>query len=158
MRRPIFITAVIFSALGFVAGNVFWYLVSPLWIDRVVSEALLVPDTRVTLATGKFRDVDQVHRSTGVVTVLDVDGQTIVRFTEFKGTNGPDLYVWLVMAEGVETSSDVKASKTLSLGVLKGNIGDQKYTVPAGTDIAAYNSVVVWCKQFGVLFAVAELE
>ena len=37
MRKSIVITAILGS---FVAGNVFWYLASPLWIDRVVSEGL----------------------------------------------------------------------------------------------------------------------
>lgn len=39
VKVPVFI-------IGFVAGNAFWYLASPLWIDRVVDEAL--PDSLQT--------------------------------------------------------------------------------------------------------------
>jgi hypothetical protein len=45
----------------------------------------------------------------------------------------------------------------LSLGALKGNVGDQAYSVPEGTDVTAYKSVVIWCEQFGVLFSPAAL-
>ena len=38
--RKVVLTAVIAGLVGFVAGNAFFYLASPLWIDRKVSEAL----------------------------------------------------------------------------------------------------------------------
>ncbi|MCP4333110.1 MAG: DM13 domain-containing protein, partial [Gammaproteobacteria bacterium] len=44
-----------------------------------------------------------------------------------------------------------------SLGKLKGNIGNQNYAVPPGTNIAEYQSVVIWCELFGVLFSPAAL-
>jgi len=43
-------------------------------------------------------------------------------------------------------------------GQLKGNIGDQNYDIPAGTDLSAYGSVVIWCEMFGVLFSPATLN
>lgn len=153
--RAIIITAVIAGLIGFVAGNAFWYLASPLWIDRVVSEQ--IADGGTVVAAGAFRDADRSHNGTGTVEVIEQSGQTIVRFTEFEVTNGPDLYVWLVKAGNVQNSSDVKASEWLELGVLKGNIGDQNYTLPAGANIADYKTVTIWCRQFGVLFSAADL-
>lgn len=155
--RAIIITAIVAGALGFVGGNAFWYLASPLWIDRVVSETLTAGDIAKTLATGDFRDADAVHRGSGKVEVIDTGSETIVRFTDFQVTNGPDLYVWLVKAGNLQNSGDVKASEWLELGVLKGNIGDQNYSLPAGTDISDYQSVTIWCRQFGVLFSTADL-
>ena len=37
MSRKLVATAIIAGTIGFVAGNAFWYLASPLWIDRVVA-------------------------------------------------------------------------------------------------------------------------
>ena len=43
-------------------------------------------------------------------------------------TNGPDLYVYL------STNKDI--SDIVNLGRLKGNIGNQNYPIPTGTDIS----------------------
>ena len=73
-----------------------------------------------------------------------------VRFEDdFKASNGPDLYVRLIK------KSDVK--DYVELGKLQGNIGSQSYAIPAGTNLAEYDSVIVWCKQFSVLFGTAKL-
>ncbi len=153
--RALVITAIVAGVIGFVAGNAFWYLASPLWIDRVVSETISEGGT--VLATGHFQGADSAHQGKGQVEVIAQGGQTIIRFTQFEVTNGPDLYVWLVKDGGIESSGDVKASQWVELGVLKGNIGDQNYTLPDGVDISEYKTVTVWCRQFGVLFAGAEL-
>lgn len=144
--------------LGFIAGNAFWYLASPLWIDREVSESLPSDLVLIPVATGAFRDADRVHQGEGTATVLQTEsGAGLVRLTEFRVTNGPDLEVWLVAEPDPQTSDDVKASQWVSLGQLKGNIGDQTYPVPDGVDLSAYGSVVIWCEQFGVLFSPATL-
>ncbi|MFT6453937.1 MAG: hypothetical protein ACJAY6_000814, partial [Yoonia sp.] len=57
-----------------------------------------------------------------------------------------------------KTSNDVKTSEWVSLGQLKGNIGDQTYSVPDGVDLSDYGSVIIWCEQFGVLFSPASLS
>lgn len=155
--RKIIVTAILAGLVGFVAGNAFWYLASPLWIDREVSETLTLTSETVTLATGSFNGADSVHRGTGDVAVIKTGAETIIRFTEFDVTNGPDLYVWLVKASQLRGSSDVSESEWVELGLLKGNVGDQNYVVPAGTEIQDFGSVVIWCKQFGVLFASADL-
>ena len=38
MKR-LFWVALLSGLFGFILGNAFWYLASPLWIDRVVSES-----------------------------------------------------------------------------------------------------------------------
>ncbi len=145
--------------LGFIAGNAFWYLASPLWIDREVAESLPTELMLDQVATGTFRDADQVHKGEGNVDVLRTGGGNgLVRFTEFRVTNGPDLEVWLVVASDPKTSDDVKSSEWVSLGTLKGNVGDQNYNVPDDVDLSDYGSVVIWCEQFGVLFSTAALS
>jgi hypothetical protein len=157
MKR-IVVTALIAGLVGFIAGNAFWYLASPLWIDRVVDEAL-PPELRVaTLATGSFSGADATHRGSGTATLFEsATGARALRFTDFSVTNGPDLKVWLVKAKNVASSGDVTASQWRALGPLKGNIGDQNYLIPADVPLEEYGSVVVWCEQFSVLFASATL-
>lgn len=156
MRKLIFV-GLICGLIGFVAGNAFWYLFSPLWIDREVSEALADTGSNKVLTSGTFKDADSSHRGSGTVEVIDTGAERVVRFTEFEVTNGPDLYVWLVKAASPENSAAVKASEWVELGVLKGNIGDQNYSLPPEVNIEDYGSVVIWCRQFGVLFASADI-
>lgn len=145
--------------LGFVAGNAFWYLASPLWIDREVSEALPAELMLDEVASGTFRDADQAHKGEGNAAILRTGGGLgLVRLTDFRVTNGPDLEVWLVAATDIESSGDVTSSEWVSLGALKGNVGDQTYMVPDGIDLSTYGSVVIWCEQFGVLFSTATLS
>jgi hypothetical protein len=156
--KKIAITAIVAGLVGFVAGNAFFYLASPLWIDREVSEALPEALMLSVVAKGEFRDADTIHRGSGTATLVETaGGVAILRFTGFRVTNGPDLKVWLVKAGAIESAADVTGSEWLTLGPLKGNVGDQNYVLPEGTDVAAYKSVVIWCEQFGVLFAAAPL-
>lgn len=145
--------------IGFVAGNAFWYLFSPLWIDQVVSEAL--PDELMVsvLSSGSFQDADRAHQGEGLAQLLQsATGAHLMRFTDFEVTNGPDLEVWLVEDPTPFSSGAVLNSQWVSLGQLKGNIGDQTYTIPEDVDVGRFGSVVIWCEQFSVLFSVATLQ
>jgi len=157
MKKTVLIVVITFL-VGFVAGNAFWYLASPLWIDRVVAENIAASETANIVAQGTFVDADGVHRGRGTATIYrGGTGQYTLRWTDFEVTNGPDLEIWLVAASDIKSSDDVKASEWLSLGQLKGNIGDQNYAIPADTEVSKYQSVVIWCQQFGVLFSPAKL-
>ena len=100
---------------------------------------------------GNFVDAgDGFHKAQGVAKVLNLaDGKTFLRFENLKTTNGPDLYVYL------STGKDV--SDIVNLGRLKGNIGNQNYEIPTGTDLAKYNTVLIWCKAFSTLVGSAKL-
>ena len=159
MSRRIITTALVAGTIGFVAGNAFWYLASPLWIDRVVAEILPLELQMKIVAEGQFRNADSAHQGKGKSTIFQNEaGTKILGFTNFEATNGPDLKVWLVKAENIQSSADVKASAWVALGPLKGNIGDQNYVIPLDVNIADYKSVVIWCEQFGVLFSAADLK
>ncbi len=112
-----------------------------------------------TVAQGSFVGADSSHKGEGRATLYrSPSGQSILRFTGFNVTPGPDLKVWLVARPAVASSSDVSEAETLDLGVLKGTIGDQNYVVPSDLDLDRYRTVVVWCEAFGVLFAAASFE
>ncbi len=157
--KKLVIVAVVAGLIGFVAGNAFWYLFSPLWIDVVVDERASAAATAKALATGNFVDADSAHSGKGIATIYESEtGERLLRLTEFEVTNGPALEVWLVTAEAPTSSDSVKAGEWLSLGKLKGNIGDQNYDIPTDADLSRYRAVVIWCEQFGVLFSPATLS
>jgi hypothetical protein len=101
---------------------------------------------------GNFIGVnDRIHNAEGLAKVIVLDeGNRILRLENFRATNGPDLYVYL--------STDKSASDFVSLGRLKGNIGNQNYEIPEGTELSKYDTVLIWCKAFSVLFGSAELK
>jgi hypothetical protein len=142
-----------------------WYLFRPelLFVDKTVNEALPVAAVvtgtgagPMTLASGSFYGV--AHDTMGTASVVELpDGKRVVRLTNFTTSNGPDVRVLLATAADPMDSDAVKAGTTLELGALKGNVGDQNYDVPAGTDLAQFKSVVIWCNRFGVNFGTAPL-
>ena len=154
MRGKI-IAFILGGLLGLPAGAFFWYAFSPLLFDEVVSERLTAAKV---IAKGAFRDADRSHKGAGTATLVALPGGGHeVQLTAFEVTNGPDLEVWLSAHPDPAASSDVAGNEWVSLGQLKGNVGDQAYPVPEGTDLSAFKSIVIWCEQFGVLFSPAAL-
>jgi hypothetical protein len=118
-------------------------------------EPLPAPDTPVLLGAGQFVGLAG-HSGTGDAGILqNPDGSLVIRFENFDIENGPDLEVYLV--PGADQTSLPEGS--IHLGELKGNIGDQNYELPSGTELApgAY-TVLVWCEAFSVEFVGATID
>lgn len=115
-----------------------------------MSDTMIPTNTQPLM--GNFIDAgDGFHKAEGVAKVIDLtDGRTFLRLENLKTTNGPDLYVYL--------STGKDASEIVDLGRLKGNIGNQNYEIPAGTDLSKFNTVLIWCKAFSTLFGSAQLS
>src|SRR6266571_325990 len=112
-----------------------------------------------TLLTGKFHG--KVHATSGRATVYEeADGKLVLRLTNFKTSNGPDVHVILVATKDAGDDANFLKSNTerLELGKLKGNEGDQNYEIPAGTDLAKFRTVSVYCERFNANFGAAPLE
>ena len=109
-------------------------------------------ETSNLLSTGSFVGVgDGIHDAQGIAKVIPIEGgSNVLRFEDLVVTNGPDLYVYL--------STDKSASDFVDVGRLKANIGNQNYPIPAGTDTTKYDTVLIWCRAFSVLFGSADLE
>lgn len=90
------------------------------------------------------------HRASGTVRLVNTADGDIVRYENFSTVNGPDLFVYL--------ATDLHATDFINLGALKATDGNINYSVPAGTDTKKYPYVLVWCKQFGVLFNSAKIN
>ncbi len=125
--------------------------------DRQHVEAMPGAGPRV-VATGTFVDADAVHKGSGSATLYALpDGGHVVRFEDFRTTNGPALVVYLAKHPSPSSAADVLDGGFIDLGELKGNVGNQNYVIPAGTSVDEYASVVVWCELFDVLFSPAAL-
>lgn len=166
-----------------IALSIGWWLLSPLWINVEVSESFptvavpvvvdsptttlavqveptqttIVSDVSMTmLSKGSFYNV--AHVGSGQAGVYQLaDGSRILRLENFQVENGPDLYVYLVPVDPIPSTSGSDIPGSVSLGRLKGNIGDQNYDIPADLDLGQYKSVVIWCQAFAVPFSAAPL-
>jgi hypothetical protein len=158
-------------AIALVAGN---YFLSPLWERSRLEEAspLMavapapgssqsmpqavdagVPAGPRATHAGMFRGADDFHFGRGDALIIRTDGSDhVLRFENFSVRNGPDLYVYLSRDE-----SGRRVDESLNLGRLKATDGAFNYELPANLDLTSIKSVVVWCRQFSTLFAVAPL-
>jgi hypothetical protein len=144
--------------IAFVAA---WYAFRPerLVVNRRVDEAM--PATQAAssaqpLEYGTFYGV--LHPAEGTATIYRMgDGTRILRFTNFKTSNGPDVHVYMVAADDAKDSDSVLRAGFIDLGSIKGNIGDQNYPLGPDVDLSRYRAVSVWCKRFSVNFGTAPL-
>jgi hypothetical protein len=119
-------------------------------ISENLSVATMSASSNETLIGNFVGAGDGFHNAEGVAKIIQLaDGTDILRLENFKATNGPDLYVYL--------STDKTNADIVNLGRLKGNIGNQNYLIPAGTDITKYNTALIWCRAFSVIFGSAQL-
>lgn len=134
--------------------GVLYYGLSPLFIKKVVNEQ--VPTSSVATPTSPSKEkvysiVDtKTHPASGQVRIVRDDTKTYIRYENFKTINGPDLFAYL--------SNDLEAKDYVSLGELRATEGNVNYQVPEGVDVSKYRYVMVWCKQFGVLFNYADIS
>lgn len=69
---------------------------------------------------------------------------------DFRVSNAPDLRIYLG-----NNSSNVNGA--IEIATLTQKSGAQSWNIPAGTNITQYRYVIVWCKQFGGTYGVADL-
>jgi len=110
------------------------------------------PARTVRLLRGKLRGADG-HAGTGTATVVrKAQCGRRLTFTDFDADGGIDVRVYLVAGDGSDVEDHVE------LGRLKGERGDQQYTVPPSVDLSRYGTVVLWCVPASVRIAVAPLR
>jgi electron transfer DM13 len=144
-----------------VAALAAWYAFRPerLVVNRRVNEALPTAQSGSSpqpLASGTFYSI--LHPTEGVATIYQMgNGTRVLRFTNFKTSNGPDVHVYMVAADDAKDDATVERAGFIDLGVIKGNVGDQNYTLGSNVDLAKYRAVSIWCKRFSVNFGAAAL-
>lgn len=158
----------VIAVIAVLAIGTGWYLFRPerLFINQSVNEPLVpaasaMPSggdamAEAVIASGSFHGV--AHETMGTATVHQLaDGSRVLRLTDFHTSNGPDVQVYLVAANDAKDNDTVTKAGFVLLAALKGNQGDQNYTLPADLDLGKYRAVTIWCRRFGVNFGTAPL-
>lgn len=82
-----------------------------------------------------------------------VEGQkTLVFSKDFKTKNGPDLKVYLSKRPLAALSAQDVDESAIRLSVLKSHRGSQSYTIPTDINLEDYESVVIHCEAYTVLW------
>jgi len=159
------------------AVPVAWYLGSPLFTNTMVQEsfpggamsatsapgaesAVAAPNPAgpIAVGSGRFGMIDAVHKGEGTAALFKLpNGGRVLRLEGFRVTNGPDLFVYLSGHPAPRDSGQLHEGGAFEIARLKGNVGDQNYELPADLDLSAVKSVVIYCRQFSVVFSTAEL-
>lgn len=150
---------VVGGVLGLAGGFALGIFVYPYLFlaDIVATEKVQEQSVGKVLARGEFihaNPSDPIHYGKGRVTVYE---DVLHLEPDFEVGPGPKYHVYLVPEKNVLPSTNVARTMFVDLGRLKAFKGSQNYEVPAGVDIAKFDSVVIWCEQFGVLISPAAL-
>ena len=154
------IGGIVGGVIGFAGGIVgFPYLFPPPAANEQVADR--APKTVV--AAGMFihaNPSDPIHYGSGKVELLKgADGARIVHLqSDFKVGPGPRFHIYLADRADIKTNDDFEAAKVTDLGMIRAFEGSQIYKIPASVDLTPVKSVVVWCKEFGVLITPATLK
>ena len=118
-----------------------------------VAEGMAV---NVELLHGTVRDGDSSHPAKGRAAVIRTEsGRRLLTIRKLSIRNAGAVRVYLVprKVRGNRIGRDRK-----DLGRLKGNKGNQKYTIPRSVDLRRYNTVIFWCVPFSVTLGRADLK
>ncbi|WP_457973650.1 DM13 domain-containing protein [Arthrobacter sp. D1-17] len=122
-------------------------------------EPAKAPTSPVQLARGTL--ISHEHATTGTVRIIrQPDGSRLLTLENLDTSNGPDVHVWLSAADVVEGTAGwftAGSADYYDLGLIKGNQGNQVYSIPTEVDLSKYRSVDLWCVQFSVSFGAAQL-
>lgn len=126
-----------------------YYAISPLFRHIKIDEKAPTTQEEKTSAPAPVIGTT-LHPASGTAQVVRGENTSYIRYENFKTINGPDLYVYL--------ATDLEAKDFVDLGTLKATEGNINYEIPTGVDVKKYPYVLVWCKQFGVLFNYANIS
>jgi hypothetical protein len=148
----------------------YWFRPEKLFTNTTVNDTLSHPLPQASasatapgptlLSSGTL--IAHEHATTGSVRVVrNPDGTRQLEVVDLDTSDGPDLHVWLTDQEvtsGADGWRVFDDGQYVELGKLKGNHGNQVYSIPADVDLSQYRSVAIWCKRFSVSFGAAELD
>lgn len=176
---------IIFSILGIAVIVVGYFLLSPLWrnvkLDEALPQAQIVKDNMDTMSPEtkeKFEKEVEAMKDKVMVKVEvmpsndplilkeaplvarahDVEGRALlVQIGGQKILRFEDLKTINGPDLRIYLSADLGIEDAIDLGAIRATEGNVNYTIPEGVDTAKYRNVLIWCRAFGVLFSYAQL-
>lgn len=133
----------------------------PVVTSTTTTVPAVLPNVPKILARGTFGQGDNTYTISGKATVTEQNGVKTLSLTDFSVTNGPDLFVYIVRAPSADNKTVKDAAEAglfVNLGALKGNKGNQTYTLPPGVELGDNTIVSIWCRRFSRNFGAAQLS
>ena len=178
LRRRTWLSIIAAVLVAGIAFGSYWFQPWKLWTNTTVHDnlpAVAVAPTMPTptghilsasdalpgpvlLSRGTF--ITHEHGTSGMVSIIRYpDGKRALAIANLRTSEGPDVHVWLtdqpVTKDGWHVFDD---GRHVSLGSLRGNKGNQLYTIPDDVDLTGLISVSIWCDRFNVSFGAAALH
>src|SRR3989344_9388725 len=150
MKKKILIIA------GVIILIIAYYFISPLFIVKEANEQLPTMTAVQNSSENELQSIldgqliASAHDVSGIVAVYDNGDQKILRFEDLNTVNGPDLFIYL--------ATDTTAEDFVNLGEIKATKGNVNYEISNDINLEKYDTVLVWCRAFKVLFSYAELK
>jgi Electron transfer DM13 len=153
----------ILAGIGLLLLVIGWWVFHPekLWVNQKVSEVAPpgVSADSQPLYTGLL--AARAHPTSGRASIYQAPGgKRELRLTDFSTSNGPNVHVVLAQSADAKLKQNFVKGEldSVELGSLKANQGDQNYELPDSADLGRYDTVVIYCERFHVLFGVAKLD
>jgi Electron transfer DM13 len=109
---------------------------------------VVISSTDKVLSSGSF--VNGAHATSGSVKLIEsADKKKYLVFDNLKSDAGPDLRIYLAEDNAAKVYTEI-TNKVVN--------GNSKLEVPTSANTDKQKIVMVWCKQFSVLFGSADLK
>jgi hypothetical protein len=109
----------------------------------------MVASTDTLILKASF--VNNVHSVSGKASIYkNKEGKLTLIIEDFKTDNGPDLRIYL--------SKDLKATDFYQIGLLPATSGKFTFALDNAINPTEHKYVLIWCRQYSVLFGNAELK
>ncbi|MFN3848790.1 MAG: DM13 domain-containing protein [Spirosomataceae bacterium] len=117
-------------------------------VNNMTTQTNFNPAGQTLVLQGNFESA--VHATSGVVKIYeDKDKKRTLVFENFKTDAGPDLRIYL--AEDRSVTNFIQITDKVQNGNLS-------LAIPTNADLKKQNHVLIWCRQFSVLFGFATLK
>ncbi len=104
----------------------------------------------------QFVTVEPGHATTGKLSIIEENGKQYIEFdNSFRTGKGPD--VEIILHKNQSIPLNIKAENYVTIAPIKSFTGVQLYEIPEGIDLNNYGSLGIWCKEFNITFAYAQL-
>ncbi|MEO9969753.1 MAG: DM13 domain-containing protein [Hyphomonadaceae bacterium] len=96
--------------------------------------------------------------SKGTWSITREGGELFVKLDDdFSTRNAPDLKIFLSPLSAAEAANANATDGALLISLLSSNKGAQSYMIPSGTDLANYQSILIHCEDYTILWSAADL-